>query len=268
MSGADTIPTLFAPKVGDIVKPHPALRSLAKTIFHIRIPANGAHRLLAKEYLARRLAWSELTRIAYYQPMFESLCASVGEGFHLDLRPESKVLYNCELHLGAFVRLSARTSFQGAAANEAPPKISFGHHTYVGDRCSFRAGLGIEIGNHVHVATNALIAGDPGHPFDAIERRTRPAPRESLGRIVIGDDAWLAYNATVLGNVTVGEGAIVAAGAVVTRDVPDFAIVAGNPARVVRTLRPSEAIEVREELRQATTPTVPNRVDRSTTAPV
>jgi acetyltransferase-like isoleucine patch superfamily enzyme len=54
------------------------------------------------------------------------------------------------------------------------------------------------------------------------------------GPVVIGDRAWIAYRAIVLPGVTVGEGAVVAAGAVVTKDVPPFAVVAGNPARVVK----------------------------------
>ena len=61
-----------------------------------------------------------------------------------------------------------------------------------------------------------------------------PAP------IVIGDKVWIGANATVLPGVTIGKGAIVAAGAVVTRDVPPNTIVAGVPARVVREIRPGE----------------------------
>jgi len=53
------------------------------------------------------------------------------------------------------------------------------------------------------------------------------------GEVVIGDHAWIGYRALVLPGVTIGEGGVVAAGAVVTKDVPPYAIVAGNPARVV-----------------------------------
>jgi acetyltransferase-like isoleucine patch superfamily enzyme len=52
----------------------------------------------------------------------------------------------------------------------------------------------------------------------------------------IGDKAWIGFNASILKGVTIGEGAVVGAGAVVTRDVPDHAVVAGNPAKVLRTL--------------------------------
>jgi maltose O-acetyltransferase len=51
--------------------------------------------------------------------------------------------------------------------------------------------------------------------------------------VVVGDHAWLSFRCTVLPGVTIGEGAVVAAGAVVTKDVPRYAIVAGIPARVI-----------------------------------
>ncbi len=52
----------------------------------------------------------------------------------------------------------------------------------------------------------------------------------------IGDDVWIGGGATILPGVTVGKGAVVAAAAVVTKDVPPFALVAGNPARVIKKL--------------------------------
>ncbi len=54
--------------------------------------------------------------------------------------------------------------------------------------------------------------------------------------IVIKDYAWISFGSTVLKGVTIGKGAIVAAGSVVTRDVPDWTVVAGNPAKNIKTL--------------------------------
>ncbi len=53
-------------------------------------------------------------------------------------------------------------------------------------------------------------------------------------QIVVGDDVWLGYGAIILPGVTIGDGAIIGAGTVVTKDVPPYAIVGGNPAKVIR----------------------------------
>lgn len=223
------------------------LKTIVRRVFRLRIPGNRFYKALAWEYRGRRLAWFELQRILYWQPMFESLCRSVGPGTRLEIATDSKLpaIGRVDLVLGARVRLSARSTFNGARNAPETPRITIGDDSYLGQRMVFLAGHSIEIGRHVLIASNALLVSDPGHPLDAHARRTEPAPAESLGRIRIGDDAWLAYNVTVIGNVTIGEGAIVAANSVVLKDVPPYTLVGGNPARVIRELpRPSSGVVV------------------------
>jgi acetyltransferase-like isoleucine patch superfamily enzyme len=57
---------------------------------------------------------------------------------------------------------------------------------------------------------------------------------ESKGNIIVGDDAWISFGVIVLGGVSIGPGAVVGAGSVVTRSIPDGAIAIGNPAKVVK----------------------------------
>jgi galactoside O-acetyltransferase len=64
-----------------------------------------------------------------------------------------------------------------------------------------------------------------------------------LAPVKIQDKVWIGFNAIVLKGVTIGEGAVVGAGAVVTRNVPAYTVVAGNPARPIRELTPSERDE-------------------------
>ena len=68
-----------------------------------------------------------------------------------------------------------------------------------------------------------------------------PTPADGIAPVVIGDEVWVGFHAIILKGVTVGDRAIVAAGAVVTKDVPADAVVAGNPARVVKVLSPAGA---------------------------
>src|SRR5258708_15431344 len=65
----------------------------------------------------------------------------------------------------------------------------------------------------------------------------------SKGDVIIGNDVWLAYGATILSGVKINDGAVVAAGAVVSKDVPAYAVVAGNPAKVVKYRFSPETIE-------------------------
>lgn len=74
-----------------------------------------------------------------------------------------------------------------------------------------------------------------GTPGDVAELNIPPIDRalSSKGPIIIGNNVWIGDRATILGGVTIGDGAIIAAGAVVTKDVPAAAIVVGNPGRII-----------------------------------
>jgi acetyltransferase-like isoleucine patch superfamily enzyme len=99
----------------------------------------------------------------------------------------------------------------------------------IGKYCSIAAGATFILGgNH---RTDTVTTFPLGRPFGLMGPGERPYSR---GDIVIGSDVWIAANAIILSGVTIGDGAVVGAGAVVVGDVPPYAVVAGNPARVVR----------------------------------
>lgn len=112
--------------------------------------------------------------------------------------------------------------------------IYLGRDVFVNAGCKFQDQGGIYLGDRVLVGQNVVLATlnhgmDPAHRADL-----HPAP------IRIGDDVWIGANATVLPGVTIGDGAIVAAGAVVTRDVPAMTVVGGVPARVIKRIETEE----------------------------
>ena len=110
-------------------------------------------------------------------------------------------------------------------------KTTFGRDCFVNFGCTFLALGGIIIEDDVFIGPHCVLATEY-HPEE-------PATRHSLltKPIVVKRNAWLGANVTVLAGVTIGENAIVAAGSVVTKDVPDNMVVAGSPARVIREIK-------------------------------
>jgi len=105
----------------------------------------------------------------------------------------------------------------------------------------------IQLGDAVRIASHASIVGFE-HIADDVER---PIFRQGIRRrgVEIGDDVWIGAGATIVDGVRVGSHAIVGAGAVVTRDVPEYAVVAGNPARILRDRRRPHPAHVADTLR-------------------
>lgn len=94
----------------------------------------------------------------------------------------------------------------------------------------------ITIGNHVMLAEGVKIIGG-NHAFDRTDIPMILQGEGKQGEIEIGNDVWLGANVIILSGVHVGNGVVVAAGAVVTKDVADYSIVAGVPAKVIGSRR-------------------------------
>lgn len=89
------------------------------------------------------------------------------------------------------------------------------------------------IGANVMMGTDVLIITD-NHEFASTEILMTQQGHRSIEPVKIGDDVWIGSRAIILPGVSIGSGVIIGAGAVVTKDVPDWAIVAGNPANIIR----------------------------------
>ena len=108
--------------------------------------------------------------------------------------------------------------------------ITVGKRVFINADCKFQDQGGIFIGDDVLIG-HAVVLATLNHDIDPAKRpRLHPAP------IRIGNKVWIGANATVLPGVTIGDRSVVAAGAVVTKDVPADTIVGGVPAKVLRTI--------------------------------
>lgn len=117
--------------------------------------------------------------------------------------------------------------------NNAVGDVTIGDHTRVGLHCTV---IGpVCIGNHVNLAQGITVTA-LNHNF-ADSNRKIDEQGISTKPVVIGDDVWIGANAVILPGVTIGRHVVVAAGAVVTKDVPDYSLVAGVPAKEIKKLR-------------------------------
>ena len=110
--------------------------------------------------------------------------------------------------------------------------ISIGDCTYINFNLTVLDEAPVTIGSHVFIGPGCSLL-TAVHPLDAQERNKGI---EKALPITIGDNVWLGGNVTVLPGVSIGEGSVIGAGSVVTRDVPPRTVVAGNPARIIRWL--------------------------------
>lgn len=125
----------------------------------------------------------------------------------------------------------------------------------IGDRCyvgasHFVCHTGISIGDDVIMSWGVTVVDHDSHSLNWTERQHDVADwmrgvkrwdSVTVRPVRIGDKTWIGFGASILKGVTVGEGAVVGANAVVTRDVPPYAVVAGNPARVVHQLKEGQS---------------------------
>jgi acetyltransferase-like isoleucine patch superfamily enzyme len=205
--------------------------------WHARSGTTGAGRIAARLASRHLSPYHQMSSLAWQLPRgFISPRAHVAH-------PELQLGQNTYLGDGVIVYSTAkggpveigdRVHFYGESFVETGMggRISIGDDTHVQPGCHIHAYLSeIRIGRKVEIAPEcAFYCYDhgvaPGIPI-------MDQPLTSKGPIHVGDYAWIGHRATILQNVTIGEGAVVAAGAVVVKDVPANAIVAGVPAKVI-----------------------------------
>jgi acetyltransferase-like isoleucine patch superfamily enzyme len=124
--------------------------------------------------------------------------------------------------------------------------ISLGTECFIGPGARVWSGERIEIGKNVLISHDVEIHDSNSHSLSAsarrgehrLDRSTSLSPRSGVetSPIFIGDDVWIGFRSMIMKGVSIGEGAVIAAGTLVTHDVEPWTLVAGNPMRVVRTL--------------------------------
>lgn len=179
---------------------------------------------------------SSLIQVTYWTPMFKTrLCAPC---HHLYLYGGMPLVQGClQLEIGDSCRISGHTTFSGRWSGNETPILKIGKNVGIGWQTTIAVGTKVLIGDNVRIAGRGFLAGYPGHPVDPVARaKGMPDTDDQVGDIILEKDVWLGSNVSVMKGVTIGEGTIVAAGSVVTRDLPAFVLAAGSPAKVIKSL--------------------------------
>jgi acetyltransferase-like isoleucine patch superfamily enzyme len=173
-------------------------------------------------FTKRRINWSSKLHIHSNGDI------DLGEGSSLQKNTAVEVFENGYLSVGSKTSICRGSIL--FVLDEA--HFSIGNNSYIGEYNNIRCTSEIRIGNNVRISQfititdgqynfsnkNQLI-GDQGYKKD---------------KVIIGDDVWVGSNSIILPGVKIGKGVVVGAGSVVTKDIPDYAVVVGNPAKVIR----------------------------------
>ena len=115
-----------------------------------------------------------------------------------------------------------------------PENISIGDYVHIQPGCKLFGGGGIEIGKGTIFAHDIQILSQ-NHMYDVEDLKYLPYDERIVDKTVyIGEYVWIGARALIVPGITIGDGAVIAAGAVVTKDVPKCAVVGGNPARIIK----------------------------------
>jgi galactoside O-acetyltransferase len=161
---------------------------------------------------------------------------TIFEGSRLDIREKG-----CQISVGSDCRIHCDVILERAGAH-----LEIGSRTLIGGRTIINTASHVKIGDNVLISYHVLITDSDSHSLDFEERKLDCLPQRNdrkadwrgvaMAPVVIRDKSWVGAKSIILKGVCIGEGAIVGAGSVVTRNVPDWTLVVGNPARAIREL--------------------------------
>lgn len=212
-------------------------KQLVKRMLHVGVPVPAPLRWILRGAYQGGSIGMEILRgfkgVFWVVPMMRALSEQTGRGLRMERLPY--ISGHGNISIGENVYISGKIGITFFGRVPWKPTLSFGDRTFIGHECSFTVGKEIRIGKDCLLARGVMIADYDGHPVAPERRREPPAP-EDIRPVVIEDCVWVAARAIILKGVTIGQGSVVGAGAVVTADVPPRTVVAGNPAKVIKTI--------------------------------
>lgn len=206
---------------GQALRPGPASRWLFRAIAHADVVAREAYELARRSLVAT--------------PAFLAQCERYGERIAVDRIPY--IQGNPRILLGHDIRFSGQVGIKANRSRDCVLEI--GNGVFVGHGTTFVVAQSIKIGDFASIGGGCYIADTDGHANYNPNRPIWevPATDAEISPIVIEDNVQISRDVTILKGVRIGARAIIGAGSVVRTDIPPDAVVAGNPARVVKRMQ-------------------------------
>jgi acetyltransferase-like isoleucine patch superfamily enzyme len=199
------------------------------------------HPEIARLFYAERLIRKNLiywfSNKFYYEPMLRSRCTSVGRNLKCDgdiplISGSGKII------IGDNVKIGNRNAWILSPNLYVNPELIIGENTVINYQVGISVECRVRIGEKCVIAGESIIFDNNSHSI--YYTNNRKMTREDVAPVIIDDYVWIGMRSMILKGVTIGKGSVVAAGSVVTKDVPPMTLVGGNPAHVIKKIEPPE----------------------------
>ena len=180
----------------------------------------------------RRLISNILHKRTEYLPKFKKLFGAFGENSVIE--HPSNITFHKNIFIGnntTILNNSRINIYNYLTQNNA--NITIGNNCYIGTHLSILVGADITIGNEVFIASNVLITSE-SHGMDPESNIPYMDQPLICKPITIGDGTWIGEKVCILPGVNIGKKCVIGAASVVTKDIPDYSIAVGNPARIIK----------------------------------
>lgn len=172
----------------------------------------------------------------------------------------------CYLLAGSTVAMKAQTIIKGSIHFHRPGAFDIGARSYIGENTEFHIATKIVIGDDVMISWGCTLIDTNMHSlhykerqndilisgrFNGFQASDKDWSSVKSSPIYVENKAWIGFNTIILKGVRIGEGSIVGAGSVVTKDVPAWTLVAGNPASVIRPLTEDDNYEINKNIKSS-----------------
>ena len=175
------------------------------------------------------------TVLDYVNTGFQTKSSNIGSNTRI-CYPSDKVIGAIFIKIGSNSTIGRRTILT-AWKKEKDPSIIIGDNVAIGNDCHITAINRITLGDNVLLGEKVTIT-DNSHGLTNIYEELRVPPRKrnlfSKGPVILENNVWIGDKATILPGVIIGDGAVIAANAVVSKDVPAYCVAGGNPAKIIK----------------------------------